>query len=97
MSDDTPIIDGDEMYAPAAATRAHDPDCYIDRFPHSLPHRGTTIERPCGHQACDPHVITYYGSGDASDAREGDYCLVCFEHTFPGRCPDRSLRAALAT
>jgi hypothetical protein len=51
---------------------------------------------PCGHMACDPHTITDYGTGAANDARAGDYCLVCYERTFRGTCPDRVLRAALA-
>jgi hypothetical protein len=81
---------------PAAATSESDPDCYVDQYPHGLPHRNTSQLRPCGHHACDPHTITYYGTGEANDAREGDYCMVCYERTFPGKCPDRVLRAALA-
>jgi hypothetical protein len=76
--------------------------CYIAQFPHQLPHRDTAKLRPCGHLACDPHTITYYGTGEAAsptgglaDAREGDYCMVCYERTFPGMCPDRVLRAAI--
>jgi len=70
--------------------------CYIDEFPHRLPHRdGTVALRPCGHYACDPHTITYYGTGGEGDAREGDYCMVCYERTFPGMCPDKVLRAAI--
>jgi hypothetical protein len=76
--------------------------CYIDQFPHQLPHRDAATLRPCGHLACDPHTITYYGTGEAGsptgglgDAREGDYCMVCYERTFPGLCPDRVLRAAI--
>lgn len=84
------------MTGPAAQTRASDPNCYIDQFPHGLPHRNEAQLRPCGHHACDPHTITYYGTGEENDEREGDYCMVCFERTFPGRCPDRTLRAAIA-
>jgi hypothetical protein len=95
MSDDSdqpfPTLSG-----PTAQTRDSDPECYIDQFPHSLPHRAAAQLRPCGHMACDPHTITYYGTGTANDARAGDYCLVCYERTFPGKCPDRDLRAALA-
>ncbi len=70
--------------------------CYIGQFPHSLPHRlETTALRPCGHWACDPHTITYYGTGEDNDQREGDYCMVCYERTFPGRCPDKVLRASI--
>ena len=70
--------------------------CYIGEFPHALPHReGTTALRPCGHWACDPHTITYYGTGEENDEREGDYCMVCYERAFPGRCPDKVLRAAI--
>jgi hypothetical protein len=79
-----------------AETRHSDPACYIDQYPHGLPHRGTVVVRPCGHAACDPHTITYYGTGAAGDAREGDYCLVCYAIAFPGTCPDRLLREALA-
>lgn len=84
------------MSEPAAQTREVDPDCYVDQFPHTLPHRNTPQMRPCGHYACDPHTITYYGTGAEEDARVGDYCMVCYERTFPGRGPDRALRAALA-
>jgi hypothetical protein len=84
------------LSGPTAQTHASDPACYIDQFPHSLPHRAEPQLRPCGHRACDPHTITYYGSGEANDAREGDYCMVCFERAFPGKCPDRVLRAALS-
>jgi hypothetical protein len=51
--------------------------------------------RPCGHWACDPHTITYYGTGEEGDQREGDYCMVCYELTFPGMCPDKVLRNAV--
>jgi hypothetical protein len=80
---------------PRAAIVASNPDCYIDGFAHSLPHRAEAQVRPCGHRACDPHTITYYGTGAPDDQREGDYCMVCFELTFPGKCPDRVLRAAV--
>jgi hypothetical protein len=69
--------------------------CYIEHFPHQLPHRSDPAMRPCGHAACDPHTITYYGTGEEGDQREGDYCMVCYERTFPGMCPDKVLRAAL--
>lgn len=69
--------------------------CYIDEFPHVLPHRGEPALRPCGHWACDPHTIAYYGTGQGDDTLEGDYCMVCYERTFPGRCPDRVLRAGI--
>ena len=94
MSDDNQA--SGEMSAPAAQILQSYPDCYIDHFPHSLPHRNVAQVRPCGHAACDPHTITYYGTGAANDAREGDYCMVCYARTFPGRCPDRVLREALA-
>ena len=86
----------DEMSAPAAQTVDSLPDCHVDQFHHSLPHRNLAQLRPCGHLACDPHTITYYGTGAPNDQREGDYCMVCFELTFPGRCPDRVLREAVA-
>jgi hypothetical protein len=70
--------------------------CYIEQFAHALPHRDEASLRPCGHWACDPHTITYYGTGEERDQREGDYCMVCYELTFPGRCPDKVLRAAIA-
>ena len=79
---------------PADAHAQH--TCYIEQFPHQLPHRdGSVARRPCGHDACDPHTITYYGTGEDGDAREGDYCMVCYERTFPGMCPDKVLRAAV--
>lgn len=95
MRDDSDATD--EMSAPAAQTIESNPDCYIDQFPHSLPHRNQAQMRPCGHSACDPHTITYYGTGASDDAREGAYCMICYARTFPGRCPDRVLREALAT
>ena len=79
-------------------TKAQDhaePQCYIEQFPHHLPHGEGTQMRPCGHQACNPHTITYYGTGEEDDIREGDYCMVCFERALPGMCPDRLLRAAI--
>jgi hypothetical protein len=69
--------------------------CYIERFPHQLPHRDAAALRPCGHWACDPHTITYYGRGIENDEREGEYCMVCYERAFPGMCPDRMLRDAI--
>jgi hypothetical protein len=69
--------------------------CYIEDFPHHLPHRDAPTLRPCGHLACDPHTITYYGTGVEGDEREGDYCMVCYERTFPGMCPDKVLREAV--
>jgi hypothetical protein len=84
-----------ELAGPRARTQVSDPRCYIDGFPHGLAHRAEAQLRPCGHLACDPHTITYFGTGEPQDAREGDYCLVCYERTFPGRCPDRVLRLAL--
>lgn len=79
-----------------AEVQADQQQCYIEEFAHALPHReGTTTLRPCGHWACDPHTITYYGTGEENDEREGDYCMVCYEHTFPGMCPDKVLRAAI--
>ena len=69
--------------------------CYIEQFQHVLPNRAEAQLRPCGHWACDPNTITYYGTGEAGDAREGDYCMVCYEITFPGMCPDRTLRQAV--
>ena len=75
------------------AHQAH--TCYIEQFPHALPHRDEPAPRPCGHYACDPHTITYYGTGAANDQREGEYCMVCYERAFPGMCPDKVLRAAI--
>ncbi|HEX9412241.1 MAG TPA: hypothetical protein VF916_01945 [Ktedonobacterales bacterium] len=85
----------DEMSGPRAQTSESNPNCYIDQYSHALPHRAEAQLRPCGHHACDPHTITYYGTGEPHDEREGDYCMVCYERTFPGRCPDRVLRAAV--
>ncbi len=68
--------------------------CYIELFPHSLPHRDEAQLRPCGHYACDPHTITYYGTGDDEEL-EGDYCMVCYAKKFPQNCPDRLLRQAI--
>jgi hypothetical protein len=67
--------------------------CFIDQFPHSLPHRDQAELRPCGHYACPPHTITYYGTGD-DDELVGDYCLVCYARKFPQHCPDRLLLQA---
>ncbi len=69
--------------------------CYLEKFPHVLPHRDEAKQRPCGHWACDPHTITYYGTGDDSED-EGDYCMVCYSQKFPNLCPDPLLRNALA-
>jgi len=69
--------------------------CYIEQFPHHLPHGEGTQTRPCGHVACNPQTITYYGSGEDEDIREGDYCMVCYERALPGMCPDRVLREAI--
>ncbi len=68
-------------------------DCYIESFAHSLPHRAVAAPRRCGHAACDPHTITYYGTGDDPEA-EGDYCMVCYGQLF-GLWPDKTLRAAV--
>ncbi len=70
--------------------------CYLESFPHVLPHRDEAKLRPCGHWACDPHTITYYGTGEAGDKAEGEYCMVCYARTFPNLCPDPLLRRALA-
>ncbi|HEY7350358.1 MAG TPA: hypothetical protein VH599_18735 [Ktedonobacterales bacterium] len=69
--------------------------CYIEAFPHALPHRDEAKLRPCGHWACDPHTITYYGVSE-EDEDEGDYCMVCYARKFPSLCPDPLLRRALA-
>lgn len=71
-------------------------DCYIEQFPHQLPHRDAAELRPCGHWACAPHTISYYGTGEDNDIREGDYCMVCYERALPGMCPDRVLRSAIS-
>ncbi|HEX5441129.1 MAG TPA: hypothetical protein VFW76_09600 [Ktedonobacterales bacterium] len=76
-------------------TESDEQPCYIEQFPHQLPHRDTAKFRPCGHWACDPHTITYYGTGEETDIRAGDYCMVCYERALPGMCPDRVLREAL--
>ena len=68
--------------------------CYIEQFPHSLPHRESAVLCPCGHYACASHTITYYGTGD-DDELVGDYCLVCYARTFPQNCPDRLIRQAI--
>ncbi len=68
--------------------------CYIEQFPHSLPHQVEAILQPCGHYACAPHTITYFGTGDDEEL-VGDYCLVCYTKTFPKNGPDRLLRQAL--
>jgi hypothetical protein len=79
----------------AAQSAAAPQPCSIERFPHALPHRDEARLRPCGHWACEPHTITYYGRGIEDDEREGEYCMVCYERTFPGMCPDKVLRAAI--
>ena len=83
------------VHDPIAPTQERNPDCYIDHFAHKLPHRDEAKLRPCGHLACDPHTITYFGRGVEGDAREGDYCMVCYERAFPGLCPDPVLRQAV--
>jgi len=69
--------------------------CYIESFPHRLPHRDTAKLRPCGHWACDPHTITYYGAEEEDGGSEGEYCMVCYAEKF-GLYPDPLLRQALA-
>ncbi len=69
-------------------------DCYIEQFHHRLPHRDAAEVRHCGHAACAPHTLTYYGTGDDPEA-EGDYCMVCFGQLF-GAWPDKTLRADVA-
>ncbi len=64
--------------------------CYIEQFPHGLPHRDEVELRPCGHYACSPHTITYYGTGE-DDELVGDYCLACYARIFPQHCPDKLL------
>lgn len=71
-----------------------DHTCYIEQFPHALPHRDQAALQPCGHYACPPHTITYYGTGD-DDELVGDYCMVCYARTFPRSCPDPLLRKAI--
>jgi hypothetical protein len=73
----------------------HHDDCFIEQFTHNLPHRGIAQTRQCGHAACDPHTLTYYGTGDDPEA-EGDYCMVCFGTHF-GIWPDKALQAAIPT
>jgi hypothetical protein len=68
--------------------------CYIEQFPHILQHQDEPQLRPCGHFACAPHTITYFGTGDDEEL-VGDYCMVCYALTFPRHCPDRLLRQAL--
>jgi hypothetical protein len=68
--------------------------CYIEQFPHRLPHDREAVLLPCGHYACPPHTITYYGTGD-DDELVGDYCMVCYARTFPQHCPDRLLLEAV--
>ena len=75
-------------------THQHLQECYIDQFAHDLPHRVGVQIRKCGHQACDPHTITYYGSGDDPEA-EGDYCMVCYGRAL-NIWPDKTLQRAVA-
>jgi hypothetical protein len=70
------------------------PVCYIEQFPHRLPHDREAVLLPCGHYACPPHTITYYGTGDDEEL-VGDYCLVCYAKKFPQHCPDRLLLTAV--
>jgi len=67
--------------------------CYIEQFPHGLPHREEAELRPCGHYARAPHTITYFGTGD--DDLAGDYCLVCYARKFPQYRPDRLILQAI--
>lgn len=69
-------------------------ECYIEQFPHRLPHQAQAILRPCGHYACNPHTITYYGTGDDEEL-VGDYCMVCYARQFPRLCPDLLIREAV--
>jgi hypothetical protein len=75
-------------------TRQQMPECYIDHFNHALPHRVGVQTRKCGHQACDPHTITYFGTGDDAEA-EGDYCMVCYGRALD-IWPDKTLQRAVA-
>jgi hypothetical protein len=68
--------------------------CYIEQYPHRLPHNDEAELRPCGHYACPPHTITYYGTGD-DDELVGDYCMVCYARKFPDHCPDRLILEAV--
>lgn len=68
--------------------------CYIEQYPHRLPHAEVAELRPCGHYACPPHTITYYGTGD-DDELVGDYCMVCYARKFPQHCPDRLILEAV--
>ena len=68
--------------------------CYIEQFPHRLPHAEVAELRPCGHYACPPHTITYYGTGDDDELVE-DYCMVCYARKFPQHCPDRLILEAV--
>src|ERR1700694_2288397 len=68
--------------------------CYIEQYPHRLPHNDEAELCPCGHYACPPHTITYYGTGN-DDELLGDYCMVCYARTFPHHCPDRLILARL--
>ena len=68
--------------------------CYIEQFPHRLPHDREAVLLPCGHYACPPHTITYYGTGDDEEL-VGDYCMVCYARKFPQHCPDRLILEAV--
>ena len=68
--------------------------CYIEQYPHRLPHNDRAELRPCGHYACPPHTITYYGTGN-DDELVGDYCMVCYARKFPQHCPDRLILQAV--
>ena len=68
-------------------------DCYIEQFSHRLPHRDAASPRRCGHTACGPHTITYFGTGDDPEA-EGDYCMVCYGTIFH-IWPDKVLQGAV--
>src|SRR5260370_16440513 len=71
-----------------------EPPCYSEQFPHRLAKRDEAELRPCGHYACPPHTITYYGTGD-DDELVGDYCMVCYARKFPEHCPDRLILQAV--
>lgn len=68
--------------------------CYIAQYPHRLPCQDEAALQPCGHYACPPHTITYYGTGDDEEL-VGEYCMVCYGRAFPNNCPDRVLLQAI--
>ncbi len=72
-------------------------ECYIEQFPHRLPHQDEAVLRPCGHYACPPHTITYFGTGEDDEDEEmvGDYCMICYARKFPRNCPDPLIRQAI--